>query len=467
MTVGVLWLVSRAAGIVALVLLTATVVLGTLATGPTRSAAWPRWARQALHRDLALLSVGTLLVHVGAVVLDGYVDVGWYAALVPFTSAYRPLRVGLGTLALDLVLVVIATSLLRVRLGLRTWRAVHWLTYAAWPIAVLHYLTTGTDARAPLGRGPRGGRDRRRRRGRGAAPDAGRRAGPRAAPAARAAATSCRPPEREECPMTTMTRTARLLGGPPPGPAPGRRGRRGRGGRRRPGRARGRRLPDRPQARRRPGPAPRPGRRRQRGRGRTALPQGRGPAGRLAAPGPGRASCWPRRRSARSRRTCACTPGSPALPAVRRGPAPARPRPASPSSSSRPRPGTSPARSRRWCSCSPAARRCRPRGRPGRRRRACGARRRWCSTPRRWRTWPWPSTVDRRRTGRLGDPAEPGTLLVTVTGAVPAPGVLELPTGHGDRGRAGRGRGRRRRRRPHRRVRRRLVAAATWPGTSR
>jgi sulfoxide reductase heme-binding subunit YedZ len=151
MTVGVLWLVSRAAGIIALVLLTATVVLGTLSTAPTRSASWPRWARQALHRDLALLSVGTLLVHVSAVVLDSFVDIRWYVAVLPFTSSYKPLWVGLGTLAFDLILVVIATSLLRVRLGFKSWRAVHWLVYAAWPIAVLHYLTTGTDAGASWG----------------------------------------------------------------------------------------------------------------------------------------------------------------------------------------------------------------------------------------------------------------------------------------------------------------------------
>ena len=146
-----LWLVSRAAGVVALVLLTATVVLGTVSTAPTRSATWPRWARQALHRDLALLSIAALAVHIGAVVLDDFVDIRWYVPLVPFVSAYRPVWVGLGTVAFDLVLVVIATSLLRVRLGVRTWRAVHWLTYAAWPVAVLHYLTTGTDAGAPCG----------------------------------------------------------------------------------------------------------------------------------------------------------------------------------------------------------------------------------------------------------------------------------------------------------------------------
>lgn len=151
MSVGVLWLVSRAAGVLSLVLMTAALVAGTVATAPTRSRSWPRWARQALHRDLALLSVGMLVIHVAAVVVDSYVDVGWQAALVPFTSGYRTLAVGLGTIALDLVLVVVVTSLLRVRLGFRAWRAVHWLVYAAWPFAVLHYLLAGTDAGSPWG----------------------------------------------------------------------------------------------------------------------------------------------------------------------------------------------------------------------------------------------------------------------------------------------------------------------------
>ena len=150
MTVGVLWLVSRAAGLVALVLLTATLVAGTRATVPTvpdPDQGWPRWARQLLHRDLALLSIGALAVHVLSVVLDGYVDIGWAAAVVPLASGYRPVAVAAGTLALDAILVVVATSLLRVRLGFRAWRAVHWIVYAAWPLAVLHYLFTGTDAR--------------------------------------------------------------------------------------------------------------------------------------------------------------------------------------------------------------------------------------------------------------------------------------------------------------------------------
>lgn len=158
MSVGVLWLVSRASGLVAFVLLTVTLVAGVVARAPTMplrpgsDRRWPRWARQALHRDGALLAVGALAVHVASVVLDGYVDVGWMSVVLPFTAGYHPVAVAAGTLALDAVLVVVATSLLRVRLGYRSWRAVHWLVYAAWPLAALHYLNLGTDAGTWWGR---------------------------------------------------------------------------------------------------------------------------------------------------------------------------------------------------------------------------------------------------------------------------------------------------------------------------
>jgi methionine sulfoxide reductase heme-binding subunit len=156
-SVGVLWLVSRAGGLVAFALLTAALVAGVVARVPTMPSPavdrrWPRWARQALHRDLALLAAGALVVHVASVVLDGYVDIGWVSAVVPFTAGYHPVAVAAGTVALDAVLVVVATSLLRVRLGYRSWRAVHWLVYAAWPLAALHYLYLGTDAGTWWGR---------------------------------------------------------------------------------------------------------------------------------------------------------------------------------------------------------------------------------------------------------------------------------------------------------------------------
>ncbi|HYT10473.1 MAG TPA: ferric reductase-like transmembrane domain-containing protein [Mycobacteriales bacterium] len=150
--VGILWLVSRATGLVAFALLTAALVAGAVATGPTASRRWPRWARQLLHRDLALLAVGVLAVHISSVVLDGYVPIGWLSVVVPFTAGYRPLAVTAGTLAFDTILVVVGTSLLRARLGYRAWRVVHWLVFLAWPLAALHFLGVGTDFASWWGR---------------------------------------------------------------------------------------------------------------------------------------------------------------------------------------------------------------------------------------------------------------------------------------------------------------------------
>ncbi|MER6227451.1 hypothetical protein ABT189_44060 [Streptomyces sp900105755] len=79
-------------------------------------------------------------------VVDGYVNITALDALVPFVSDYQPLWLGLGTIALDLLLAVLVTSLLRDRIGHRAWRAVHWLAYASWPVALVHGIGIGTDA---------------------------------------------------------------------------------------------------------------------------------------------------------------------------------------------------------------------------------------------------------------------------------------------------------------------------------
>src|SRR3954454_14716723 len=142
-----LWFTTRSTGLVAFLLLTATMALGVAAT--QRSVAsphWPRFATQRLHRNLSLLAVGCAVVHALTTVLDHYVSVGWLALAVPFVSSYHRLWVALGTLSFDVIAVVVATSLLRRRLSHRVWRAVHWASYALWPLALLHFLGTGTDA---------------------------------------------------------------------------------------------------------------------------------------------------------------------------------------------------------------------------------------------------------------------------------------------------------------------------------
>jgi methionine sulfoxide reductase heme-binding subunit len=142
-----LWYTARGTGVVALLLLTATVALGAAGTARAETSRWPRVVTAQLHRHLSLLVVAFVAVHVAATVLDPFAPVGWAAAVIPFSSAYRPLWLGLGAVSLDLLLAVLVTSLLRARLGHRTWRAVHWLAYASWPVALWHGLGTGTDSR--------------------------------------------------------------------------------------------------------------------------------------------------------------------------------------------------------------------------------------------------------------------------------------------------------------------------------
>lgn len=142
-----LWYLTRGTGLVALVLLTATVALGVMTNSRWQRPGWPRFASLGLHRNISLLTVVFLAVHILTAELDTFAPVGWPAAVVPFSSTYRPLWLGLGTVAFDLLLALVVTSLLRGRLGLRAWRAVHWLAYLSWPVALIHGLGTGTDAR--------------------------------------------------------------------------------------------------------------------------------------------------------------------------------------------------------------------------------------------------------------------------------------------------------------------------------
>jgi predicted ferric reductase len=145
------WYLNRATGIVLLVLLTASVVLGVLSMGGRPGRGLPRFVSQSLHRNIALLSVLTLVAHVVTAVVDEYVDIRWWHALVPVGATYEPLWLGLGALSLDLVAAVTLTSLLRTRLGLRSWRTVHLFSWLAWASAAAHSVGIGTDLASPDG----------------------------------------------------------------------------------------------------------------------------------------------------------------------------------------------------------------------------------------------------------------------------------------------------------------------------
>jgi len=142
-----LWYATRGTGVVALLLLTASVVLGTLSSARWRSTRAPRFLVGGLHRNLTLVAIVFVAAHVVTTVLDGFAPIRLLDGVVPFVSPYRPIWLGLGAVAFDLLLALVVTSLIRARLGLRVWRAVHWLAYASWPVAVMHAFGTGSDAR--------------------------------------------------------------------------------------------------------------------------------------------------------------------------------------------------------------------------------------------------------------------------------------------------------------------------------
>ncbi len=140
------WAFGRGTGIVALVLLTVSLVLGIVARSGRRVPGLGRFGTSDLHRTAALTGTGLVVTHVGSLLLDPYAQLKLVDLVFPFLAAYRPLWVGLGTVALDLIGVVTVVSLLRHRVGPKAFQAVHWATYALWPTALLHALGSGTDA---------------------------------------------------------------------------------------------------------------------------------------------------------------------------------------------------------------------------------------------------------------------------------------------------------------------------------
>jgi methionine sulfoxide reductase heme-binding subunit len=140
-----LWYVTRATGLVSMVLLTASVLLGLLVAGRLSSVRWPRFLTQGMHRSVSLMVLVFLALHIGTTVLDSYTSISLAAAFIPFASAYKAGWLALGAVALDLLIALVVTSLVRGRLGYRAWRRLHWLAYACWPVAIAHGLGIGTD----------------------------------------------------------------------------------------------------------------------------------------------------------------------------------------------------------------------------------------------------------------------------------------------------------------------------------
>ena len=141
-----MWLATRATGEISLILLTCVTIMGIAVTKGWASSRWPESVVTLLHRNISLLSIVFLAVHIGTTVIDGYVkSIGWPQVFIPFTSSYKAPWLSLGVIAFDLILAIIITRLLRRRIPPSLWKGIHWTSYLLWALAILHALGTGTD----------------------------------------------------------------------------------------------------------------------------------------------------------------------------------------------------------------------------------------------------------------------------------------------------------------------------------
>lgn len=141
-----LWYISRSAGFVGLALLGIIGVLGIITAGNFNFKRGARFIAPEVHRSLSLLAVVVLAIHVSAAVFDKYSHIGLKDAFIPFFAQYRHIWVGLGAIAIDLGVAVVVTSLLRVRMGYKSWKLFHWASYPIFGLSIIHGLGTGSDS---------------------------------------------------------------------------------------------------------------------------------------------------------------------------------------------------------------------------------------------------------------------------------------------------------------------------------
>lgn len=140
-----MWWISRASGMVASMLLIASVVWGVLlATRALKPIDRPAWLL-AMHRWFSALACIGILIHVLALVADNYVYFGWKEIFLPQTSGWKRTPVTLGVIAMYLLIAVQGTSLFMKKLPRPLWKFVHYFSYAAVWLGVVHAALAGTD----------------------------------------------------------------------------------------------------------------------------------------------------------------------------------------------------------------------------------------------------------------------------------------------------------------------------------
>lgn len=146
-----LWYATRATGVVALLLFTAVVALGTLVANRVGGTFIGRFEINEVHRSLSMVAVAFLVIHIVTTILDSFVSTGLFSAIIPMTSHYKRIPVALGTVGFDLILAVWISSLLKLRMKNQSWRFIHWFSWLAYATSLVHAYLAGTDAHNGIG----------------------------------------------------------------------------------------------------------------------------------------------------------------------------------------------------------------------------------------------------------------------------------------------------------------------------
>jgi len=145
------WYTTRATGLVTMILFTAVVTLGSLVANRVGGTTVGRFELNELHRSVSVVAIVFLALHIATTVMDSFVSTGIISAFIPMTSTYKRVPVALGAVALDLILAVWISSLLKARIANQTWRFIHWFSWLGFATSIVHALLTGTDSRSGVG----------------------------------------------------------------------------------------------------------------------------------------------------------------------------------------------------------------------------------------------------------------------------------------------------------------------------
>ena len=139
------FLISSASGIVALVLISASVMLGLAMAARVLRQPGRKRAAARLHEHLALAGLAAIAAHGLALLGDHWLRPGWRGIAIPFALSYRPAYTGIGIIAGYLAVLLGPTFYLRQRIGARRWRTLHRATVIVWVLSAVHALGAGTD----------------------------------------------------------------------------------------------------------------------------------------------------------------------------------------------------------------------------------------------------------------------------------------------------------------------------------